>query len=185
MYQYGVVQSDDDLVQILELQKQNLKSVVSEEEKSREGFLTLSHDFALLKEMNHPYPHIICKAKDRVVGYTLVMLHKIQTQIPELGHMFDQINSLTYSGQLLAQSRYFIMGQVCVAKEARGKGVFSGLYKEMSTRMSHDFDYIITEIDHKNPRSIHAHKKVGFETIHRYQDANGTWWDLILLRCAK
>ena len=43
---------------------------VSEEEQHKEGFLTVSDSFELLKNMNAVCPHMI--AKDKVVGYTLI-----------------------------------------------------------------------------------------------------------------
>ena len=61
MFTYGVAQSDDDLRQILDLQKKNLKTVLSQDEKNSQGFLTLRHNLHLLSEMNSPFPHIICK----------------------------------------------------------------------------------------------------------------------------
>ena len=184
MYTFGVVEQIDDLKQILHLQQNNIKAILSSEEMQSQGFVTLEHDLDLLQEMNHPYPHIICKSDDRVVGYTLVMLKSFRDRFPQLQSLFQQIESITYHSKPLIDSRFFIMGQVCVAKEARGKGVFHGLYREMQERMRFDFDYIITEVDHRNPRSIRAHQKVGFETIHQYQAESGVWWDLILLPCS-
>ena len=76
---------------------------------------------------------------------------------------------------------YFVMGQVCVAKDFRGQQVFSDLYQKMKTEMSSHFDCIVTEIATRNTRSIRAHEKVGFETIHIYEDETEEWaivaWD--------
>jgi L-amino acid N-acyltransferase YncA len=183
MYTYGVAESNKDLEQILELQKKNLKTILSAEEKRSQGFVTLKHDLSLLKEMNSPYPHIICKKEDQIVGYALVMLRDIEKRIPALGSMFYQINSLTYQGKSLEHARFFIMGQVCVAKEDRGKGVFAGLYREMQYCMRHDFEYIVTEVDSRNTRSVRAHEKVGFQTIHIYPEGE-IEWHVILLETA-
>jgi predicted GNAT superfamily acetyltransferase len=94
--------------------------------------------------------------------------------------MFNQIDRMSFAGIPLRQSRYFVMGQICIAKDARGKGVFAGLYREMQVRMAGHFDYIITEVDSTNPRSVRAHEQVGFIVIEKYHDA-GIDWYLVLL----
>lgn len=181
MVKYGISTTQDELKGILELQKINLPQNISKEELESQGFVTVNHDLDLLSRMNSPYQHIIAKEGDNVVGYTLVMLRKWKNDIPVLVDMFDQIDSIIYAGEKLSETKYFIMGQVCVAKSHRGQGVFAGLYSEMKKRMCHDFDYIITEIASKNYRSLRAHEKVGFEVIKTYQIGDGEKWVLVLM----
>ena len=178
--QYTTAESDSDLYGILKLQRENLPSTISREEALEQGFVTIEHDFALLKRMNSPYPHIIAKDGEEVVGYTLVMLRDLRDEIQVLVPMFEQINSITYKGKTLRDARYVVMGQVCIAKGYRGQGVFQGLYVEMARRMADDYDYIITEISLRNLRSVRAHHKVGFETIREYQADDGEMWAIVL-----
>lgn len=177
---YTVAESHRDLYSILKLQQKNLASSVSREEALEQGFVTVEHDFELLKRMNTPFPHVIAKASDEVIGYTLVMLPHMRYEIPVLEAMFDQIDNMMYKGHLLSNTRYFIMGQVCISKDYRGLGVFKGLYHEMADRMTADFDYIVTEISLGNLRSINAHQKVGFETIKEYRAEDGEDWLIAL-----
>jgi RimJ/RimL family protein N-acetyltransferase len=130
--------------------------------------------------MNSPYPHIIAKDGDTVVGYTLVMQRDLRDEIPVLIPMFDEIDKLTYNGRLLKDTAYVVMGQVCIAREYRGKGIFEGLYAEMARRMKSDFDVIITEVSSRNTRSLRAHDKIGFEKIHEYRDKDGEDWVIVL-----
>jgi len=62
--------SDEELHQILTLQKINRPMVLSEEIKLSEGFLTVQHTFELLKAMNDACAHTIAKSN----GKSLVML---------------------------------------------------------------------------------------------------------------
>lgn len=179
MITYGTANSDDDLRQILLLQKQNLPANISAGEARSQGFVTVEHDFGLLKKMNAPHPHIVARDGGEVIAYALVMLPSFEKEIPVLVPMFRQINGIGYKGGLLGESNYFVMGQVCVAKAYRGQGVFAGLYREMKKRMSPHFDYIITEVAKSNGRSLRAHEKVGFEKVHEYAD--GEQWELLLL----
>lgn len=180
MVTYGISSTEEELKGILELQQINLQKSITADELKSQGFVTVEHDLDLLTRMNSPYGHIIAKEDDKVVGYTLVELPEWKYEIPVLIEMFDQIDSITYEGESLGESKYFTMGQVCVAKSHRGQGVFAGLYAEMKRRMSPDFDYIITEIASRNYRSLRAHEKIGFEVIKIYKIGDGEEWVLVL-----
>ena len=73
------------------------------------------------------------------------------------------------------------MGQVCVDKAYRGKGVFDMLYQHHKQVLKDRFDFVVTEISTNNLRSVRAHEKVGFKNIHTYKDAVDEWsvvlWD--------
>ena len=73
------------------------------------------------------------------------------------------------------------MGQVCIDKAYRGKGVFSMLYEQHKQSYSKHYQMLVTEISVHNYRSQRAHEKVGFKTIHTYTDAMDSWnlvvWD--------
>jgi len=70
MTTYGVAKSDKDLFEILALQKANLPANISFKEANSEGFVTVNHNFDLLKKMNSPFPHIIATSENKVIGYT-------------------------------------------------------------------------------------------------------------------
>jgi len=181
LVQFTTAKDKNDVQQILDLQCINLPINISDSEAKEQGFVTVHHDFELLSAMNAPYPHIIAKDGDQVIGYTLVMLKDFGDKIPVLQPMFEKTNSLQYNGDSLKETPYFVMGQVCVDKAYRGQGIFAGLYQKMKTEMSPHFKYIITEIATRNTRSMRAHEKVGFETIHIFQTPEEEWaivaWD--------
>jgi hypothetical protein len=62
------------------------------------------------------------------------------------------------------------MGQVCVARAFRGTGVFDGIYQQLRTACSPRFDFVVTETSQRFARSLRAHRRVGFETLHVYPD---------------
>ncbi len=176
---YHSASTNEELHQILDLQKQNLREALSEGEKQKEGFLTLRHDFEMLKKLNNACAHCIAKDKDRVVGYALSMLQDFKNSIPLLTPMFEEIN--TALEQQKIKPSYIAMGQICVDKNYRGKGVFRGLYNYMANELKPSFDAIITEVDTKNIRSSKAHKAVGFELLKKHT-ANGQLWEIIMLK---
>jgi hypothetical protein len=177
--EYSTADSIKDLQQILSLQQQNLERYISSEELRQEGFVTVHHDFELLEEMNKPHPHIIAKSDEVVVGYTLVMLRQMAQRIPILIPMFDKINRLQYKDQALKDATYFIMGQVCISKSFRGKGVFANLYQKLKEEMRPHFQFCITEVAVRNPRSMRAHEKIGFKRLYQYSGGHEEWVILI------
>ncbi len=178
---FTTAQTDEELQQILDLQWVNLPQNLSQEEAKEQGFVTVHHNLNILSAMNRQYQHVIAKDGEKVVGYTLVMLKEFGDKIPILLPFFEKINRLTYRGELLRHVSYFVMGQVCIDKNYRSKGIFSGLYLQMKKEMSDHFKYVITEIATRNTRSIRAHEKVGFGTIHIYSTKEEEWaivgWD--------
>jgi len=177
---YGVVTSDKELEQILKLQKENLFANVSDIERAAEGFVTVSHSFAILKQMNTACPHIIAKANDEVVGYALCMLKKFKEDVPLLKPMFDYLNSILEVNNL-SDLRVIVMGQICIDKAYRKQGLFKGLYKKMASELKPNFDIVITEVNTKNTRSSAAHQSVGFEILDIHS-AHGEDWELIVLK---
>ena len=160
----------EELEQILAIQKINLRSELSEEVKTNEGFLTVSHSLDILSRMNETCPHIIAKSGSQVAGYALCMHPIHANDIPVLKPMFKKIESLIDN-----DIKYMAMGQICIDKAFRRKGVFAGLYKFMRDQLKDEYDLIITEVDSENVRSLGAHYKVGFNDMLVYQSGGRTW----------
>ncbi|MCB0584341.1 MAG: hypothetical protein KDD06_03300 [Phaeodactylibacter sp.] len=179
MFTYGPSTTDLHLRQIMALQKANLPRNISLQESREQGFVTVDHDMETLRDMNTPYCHSTAWAGVEIAGYALVMETRFGARIPVLVPMFELLDGIPWKGRPLRDWRYFVMGQVCVAKPYRGQGVFQGLYLDMRDRLSADFDLVVTEISARNPRSIRAHEKVGFENIHEYTDPDGEHWVIV------
>lgn len=129
----------------------------------------------ILKAMNDKCGHIIAVDNGDVVGYALCMHPIFADSIEVLRPMFIEINEVIQN-----QNSYMAMGQICVAKSHRGKGVFRNLYLTMKNRLPEGFDTIITEVDAKNKRSLAAHEAVGFRTLKVYPSGEKEWHLIIL-----
>jgi RimJ/RimL family protein N-acetyltransferase len=83
--------------------------------------------------------------------------------------------------ELLGVTRYYIMGQICVARPYRGQGVFDALYRAHRDHLDARYDRCVTEVATRNTRSMRAHARVGFQTLETYRDATDEWaliaWD--------
>jgi len=169
---YTRASSDEELRQILAIQKRNIKTALLEGEDQTEGFITVGHDFEILKKMNDACPHILAKDGNTVAGYALVMLQSFRNEMPVLVPMFE-------TADLLLQGKnYVVMGQVCIDKPYRKMGVFKGMYFYYQEQLNTTYDCLFTEVATANTRSLGAHKSVGFKILDT-QITDGTSWELV------
>ncbi len=172
---YTIATSEKELLQILELQKANLKEQLTQEEIKSEGFVTVSHSLEQLRVMNQKCPHILAREDGKVVGYALCMHADFSKEIEILKPMFREIEKV-----LPAKDPYLIMGQVCIDKAYRKQGIFRGLYNKMLGHYRSEFTQIITEVDERNQRSLSAHYAIGFDLLSTY-NSNDRLWHLIAI----
>jgi L-amino acid N-acyltransferase YncA len=177
----GLVDDVALLEQILQLQHDNLPANLSPTEARAQGFVTLEHSLDALRRMHAMLPSVVARENGRLVGYALAMARECRAVVPVLEPMFQVLDSLQRDGGPLARRRYYVMGQVCVEKASRGRGVLEALYAAHRDAYASRFDELVTEISVRNTRSLKAHARVGFRDIHRYQDATDSWvvvaWD--------
>lgn len=181
MVQYVQVTTEAELMGILHLQQRNLAPNLTEAEKKSQGFLTVSHTLDILKKMHAIEPSIIAKDGELVIGYALAMTPATKTDFPILIPLFDLFDRIEYKGKPISTYNYMIVGQTCIDKTYRGKGVLQKLYAAYINRFRSNYNFAITEIATKNLRSRHAHEKIGFQTIHEYSAADGIGWSVVLL----
>ncbi|RIV34756.1 GNAT family N-acetyltransferase [Flagellimonas lutimaris] len=175
MVSYKQADTLAELEQILDLQQRNLPKNISQEESTKEGFVTVEHTMDLLKAMNDVCGHIIAVEGNQVVGYALSMHPKFAEDIEVLRPMFQEIDTA-----LNDDINYMAMGQICVAKSHRGQGIFRKLYQTMKENLPEGFDTIVTEVDGKNKRSLAAHAAIGFETLTIYNSGEKQWHIIML-----
>ncbi len=178
MFDVGPVRSEEELAQILALQRANLQVGLDPGEVASQGFVTVEHTPEILGAMHALEPSIVARDGGRVVGYALVMLREVRPLIPILDPLFVRLEATP----ALSGRRWYVMGQVCVARSHRGRGVFDALYQGHRDHLAGRYDQVVTEIATRNGRSIRAHARVGFQTLEIYRDATDEWavvgWDL-------
>jgi hypothetical protein len=181
MFVSTTVSSPDEIRQIYRLNQVNLKQNLNAAEKASDGFVSWLYSVDLLEKMHALAPSVIVKHQDRVVGYALTTLKESRSFHRDLETMFRQLEPVLYLGKPLPVYNFYCMGQICVDKTFRGKGIVSMLYNEHKKVYGKQFDFILTEISSSNPRSLKAHLNMGFEIIYTYTDAIDEWhvvvWD--------
>jgi L-amino acid N-acyltransferase YncA len=167
---------DLHLQQILELQKMNLRSALSASEIEEQGFVTLQYTFEQLEKMHRVTPHLAVLSEDKVAGYALAMPRQYGHYFPELETMFETIDAEILNKMPEMEKDYLVMGQICIAKEFRGMGLFQQLYDVYLKRYMPLYGMVVTEISTMNKRSMRAHKKVGFVEVATHTDSEGITW---------
>ena len=167
--------TEDELAQIHALNKANLKQNLTIDEKEKEGFVTWLYPLELLKKMHTLSPSILAKVDNKVVGYALATVKKARTFHPDLDVMFDHIGKIELDNKPLLSYNFYCMGQICIDKGFRGKGLVNLLYQKHKEIYSSQYDFLLTEISTSNQRSIKAHQNIGFKTIHAYTDGMDEW----------
>ena len=174
MIEVRTVLDESELEQILELQRKNLARNLPPAEIAEQGFVTVQHTLPALRGMHAVAPSIVAVEGGVLAGYALVMPRECRAFVPLLEPMFQRLDGL-------GVERFYVMGQICIAREWRGRGVFDALYRAHRQHLGARFDCSITEVSTRNTRSMRAHQRVGFTILERYRDATDEWallrWD--------
>lgn len=174
--------NDDEVAMILALNRANHRSVLSDDEKRDAGFLTLLYTESMVRDLQRYMPTVIVKDGDVVAGYAHALPPSEGSKInPHLQAMADQVNPIVLDGRPLSDYRYYLMAGICVHADYRGKGVFQMLYDGHRQFYGGRHEMLITDISVSNARSMRAHERTGFRTIHKYRDQQDEWqvvmWD--------
>ena len=176
-----LVTTNEELIQIAELSRDNLVSNITEEIKQQEGYVSWPYPLATLQKLHALTPSVIVKDGDLVAGYALVLTRETADIYPPLADALGYFAKVNYKGRSLLDFRVYIMGQICVHPDYRGKGVFQLLYQFHQQQFSPQYDLVFTEISTSNPRSLKAHQKTGFTIVDTHWDEEGEWhvvvWD--------
>jgi len=168
-----------ELEAISRLQHANLKKNISPEEAEGQGFLTAEYSLQILEEMHSQEPAIIAMDGDKLAGYALVTTKAVRHCHPLVTELFNAIDLLEYKQVALKQINYVVVGQLCVNKVYRGKGIVSQLYNHFRDSLAEKYPYCLTDVATANQRSLKAHKHAGFEVIN-HLEYGGLGWEIVL-----
>jgi L-amino acid N-acyltransferase YncA len=176
---YTTASSPSDLEGILSLQQANLAERLSAQDMRQQGFVTVMHSYGQLAALNEVAQHVVAKDAERVVGYLLAMTPAARDLLPVLIPMFMKFDELRFNGKAIADLSYIVVGQACIDRPYRGTGVLERCYTLYRERYAMRYDFAITEIATENPRSLAAHKRIGFNAIGTYKAPDGVDWTIV------
>jgi L-amino acid N-acyltransferase YncA len=112
------------------------------------------------------------------------MTAKSKDAIPVLKPMFILFDAIQFHNKLVAAFNHIVVGEVCVDKAYRGKGILDNCYIAYKEAFAHKYDFAITEIATKNARSLNAHKRIGFKNVCTYTAPDGVEWQIVIWETA-
>ena len=179
-FQIGILQQRE-IPDLLALQRDNLKQNLDAQTVERQGFVSFVYDEPTMVGMMEGAPQIVARDGNLLVGYALSATKEYAKTMVLMKPLIALCDILSYSNTPLSIARYYIMGQVCIRDGYRSMGIFDALYAGHKQYLSSQFDYLITEIADDNKRSLAAHRRVGYKTIHQYfEEETGKHWHVVL-----
>lgn len=173
--------TEQELQGILDLQSANLRKNLTQEEMESQGFVTLEYDYDFIKAMPAGNHHIIAKDGEKVVGYVLLMDRSTNHLMKEGAGIFPIFHEIVHKGIRLGDTNYVSVGQVCVDKNYAGQGLLGRMYTAYKESYKNLYDLAMTDISHRNKRSLKAHLKSGFEVVLRFDEPDaGEPWDIVI-----
>ena len=165
MIDIRMARSERDLKGIKTLCSENHFSKLSDKELNTQGFITINYSLDELKALHEIAASVIALDNQKVVGYALVA----NKESLGIHHMLDDlirfIEHTTYQSISFRNSRYIVVGQLCVSKAYRRQKIAQRIYEKFQQIYGNDYHYCITSVDIKNQGSIKAHLMRGFKEI--------------------
>ena len=179
MISIGKVENYSDLLQIRGLNQNNLINNLSRKDELEYGFVTLNYNMELLKDVNKIQKSIVARDNDKIVGYAIVIDKTVYGLNKLFDDLIDRLSTISFNSKKLKNVNYALVGQLCIKKEYRGMGIVKKIYDFYKKEYSKKYQYLITDIDEKNKRSLSAHLKIGFQIISNFywEESN---WNIIL-----
>jgi hypothetical protein len=170
----------NEINSLLALQQENLRVNLDTQTIDSQGYVSFLYNPTIINRMKADEPQIIGRAENQIVGYALVATIEAMATIEIALPMLDMIETLNFLGKPCKEQKYYIVGQVCVKAGYRGQGMLEGIYAEHRRVFSDKYDFAVTEIAVDNQRSLAAHHRIGFKTMHIFFDAvNGKEWHIV------
>jgi ribosomal protein S18 acetylase RimI-like enzyme len=174
---------DSDITSILELQLQNHIQNVSEDDKSKYGFVTFLTPLSLLKLLISVECIALLEHERNIIGYIIMIVPEFARKTVFLKPLVDELSKIKNGNKFKEWpgTNHIILGQIFVSHEYGSKGHGQALFEFMKNffkenqRSQLRFPYITTEVSTANPRSILFHEKLGFVTEKQYTCAGQTF----------
>jgi hypothetical protein len=126
--------------------------------------------------------HVAVTPEGEVVGFIVVTAPPSPGAAdlsPIIATLQELAQTLEFNGVPIARQRYAIRGPVCIAAEARGRGVYSTFNAVTREAYRHRYDVGVLFVSADNPRSLHTTTaKLGAEVLAEFE-ADGKRFHLL------
>lgn len=146
----------EDIPAILDVQAANFVGNLDDVER-RDGFLSVEFTRRQLDEIASQVGIIIAVSEGRLAGYLCASCCEFNRPFPLLAAMMRRFDAIDHRGRILAASRVFIYGPVCIDRSYRGRGILRGLYETLQQEVVGRYDIGVAFVADDNPHSLRVH----------------------------
>ena len=167
-----------DIQGVLDLQKLNLVSNLTEEEK-KSGFITTPFSVEQLTYVIANEGLFIAKVNNKIIAYIFAESWDFFSQYPIFEYMISLFPMLTFLDFEINSTSSFQYGPVCIDKKYRGQGLITLLFEFMRIHIVKKYSLSLTFINKTNLPSLKAHtEKLKWTVISDFQFNNNDYFIL-------
>lgn len=172
-----------DVPIIQELLKKNLFKNLNEDERKDGYFFYEPTDEELIKIINDTGIYLSLSG-DELKGYFMTMSKELAKTIPFEAEMLDHAEEMIFNNEQIKDYKYFVMAQLCVAKEYRGGTTFHKLHLNTRSAMKdRGFEIGVGEIEDGNELSLAVHRNL--TDVGTYKASSGLKWHIMVADLSK
>ena len=179
------VTEDDELIQIAALSMENMSSMIPDDLKEKEGYVTWPYSIEDLRVIHQITPSIVIKDDDKVIAYLIILVSEVREVYQPLKNILKLLGPSSYQDRLFEDYKYYILGQDCVQRDYRGRGLIKLLFDFQKKHLAPRYDLGVSAISVHNPLSQRIHEKLGAQVINVLSTEENTWniviWDWRIL----
>ena len=167
-----------DIQGVLELQKLNLVSNLSDEEK-KSGFVTTPFSVEQLTYVIANEGLFIAKVNNKIIAYIFAESWDFFSQYPIFEYMISLFPKLTFLDFEINSTSSFQYGPICIDKKYRGKALINLLFEFMRIHIVKRYPLSLTFINKTNVPSYKAHtEKLKWTVIGDFQFNDNNYYIL-------
>jgi len=123
----------------------------------------------------------VAKVEDKeIVAYVMSASWEFWSKWSMFTFMIKDLKNCSYKDVQLTIHNSYQYGPICIDKSVRGSGILEKIFAFALEKMSQRFEYLVTFVNKKNPRSSEAHKrKLGLEILKEFKYNGNEYFELV------
>jgi hypothetical protein len=177
--QYKVAKVED-IEAVLALHRKYQVDTIKEEDKI-DGFVTTAFTKEELHQLiTQEHGLFIAVKDDEVMAYVMSASWAFWSKWSMFAFMIEDLKNCTYHDVALTTENSYQYGPICIDKSVRGSGVLEKIFTFALEKMSSRFEYLVTFVNKKNPRSFEAHKrKLGLKILKEFEYNGNEYYEFV------
>ncbi|MCL2297214.1 MAG: N-acetyltransferase [Proteobacteria bacterium] len=151
---------------------------LSADEAQASGFLATPFTQAQIAIFNDGLGALVAVEQDTVLGFLGLMESDAPFAPPVVQAMTAAMRQTSFDGQPLAACKPFLFGPIAIARQARGRGIFRGLYQAMWNFLDPSrYELGLAFIHQENHHSLTVHQQaLGVTVLAPFMCGDAAYW---------